>query len=94
MGTNINVYIIKAGDWNLLPGGIKSFVNDFFEKKKMFGEEYYICLGEDYKAPYLCVNGDEWKKYERGLSEEERDDCGVFSWFDNHPGIVFNYVWG
>lgn len=90
MGTSIEFIAIKKEFAEKMPQAIKKFVKDFFEEKTIFGIECYVAVGSDYKASWIEYDEEEYKD---GLTEDEINDCGVWTWFDNHPEYVFKYYW-
>lgn len=89
MGENLQFYAIYKKDLEKLPEGVKKFFKDFFEEKMFFGEECLVALSSGDKSPW-CLMED---KYSEGLDEEEINDCGIFSWIEKNPEIIFNYNW-
>src|SRR3989344_4704823 len=94
MGDGITFIAVRKLDLQEIPEAIKNFVEDFLEPRNIFGIECLVGAGADFKAPWIEMSEHEDpERYHRGLSQEEIDDCGVFTWFENHPELVFEYYW-
>jgi hypothetical protein len=90
MSEMITFYAIREEDLAKTPKAVKDFVQDFFERKEIFGTPCFVAAGATYKAPWACMNKNE---YVDGLSEVELNNCGIFTWIENHPDIIFVYSW-
>lgn len=90
MGIGLDFYAIKVEALESAPPCIKQFVDDFFVDREIFGIPCAVAMDCDLKAPWIDRDDED---YLEGLTEEEINDNGVFSWFDNHPEVVFNYHW-
>ncbi len=90
MGEGFTFYAIKKIARETAPEGVKTFIDDFFEEKKIFGIDCYVAIDSDHKSPWIDMNDED---YEQGLSSDEKADCGVFTWLKKHPEYVFEYFW-
>lgn len=70
------------------PIAVQKFCQDFFEEKKVFGKPCFVAISSDFKSPWIDMDDDE---YLEGLTQEQIDDCGVFSWIDHHNQDFFEY---
>ena len=91
MSEGFSFYAVKKELLHTTPKGVQEFVKDFFEQKEIFGTECYVAIEGEYKYPWYGHEDD--KEYQEGLNRKEIEDCGIFSWFNNHPEIVFEYFW-
>jgi len=73
------------------PESVKRALDDFFERRDIFGGKFYVAINSDHRSPWKDRIDD--PRYYEGLSQDERDNCGIFTWFDNHPDLVFQYDW-
>jgi len=90
MGEGFDFYAVRKDKIGEAPKGVKKFIDDFFEEKTIFGIECFVAIGSDYKAPWIAA---EDKNYHKGLTQAEINDCGVYSWFRNHPEYVYIHHW-
>lgn len=91
MAAMISFYAIKKEGLENAPKGVQDFVDTFFVEKDVFGIPCFVAANcSECKSPWANMNDEE---YSDGLSEKELNDCGVFTWLDNHPEIVFQYNW-
>jgi hypothetical protein len=91
MSANVSFYAIKKEGLESAPKAVRDFVGEFFQPQEIFGTSCFVaasCSG--CKQPWVWMHVGQ---YTEGLSQEEIEDCGVFSWFDNHPEVVFRYSW-
>ena len=88
--SSINFYAVRKDKLFACPHGVRKFILKFFEEKVIFDQVCFVALSGEYKEPWLDVEDPE---YEVGLTEREKNDCGVWTYFDNHPEIVFQYRW-
>ena len=88
----LDFYAIKTEALGSVPPGIKRFIDSFFQEREIFGIPCVVTLGCGSKSPWDDMDYDD-NDYLEGLTEDEIENDGVFSWFRNHPEIVFNYNW-
>jgi len=91
MSEGFSFYAVKKDLLPSAPKGVKQFIEDFFEEKEIFGIICYVAIESSYKYPWFGYDDEE--DYHKGLTKEEIDAYGVFTWFEKHPEIVFEYYW-
>ena len=91
MSDSLTFRAIRKDALSTAPGAVQKFAEDFCTEKEIFGIPCMVVISSsEGKSPYHFMEDED---YEEGLSEEEIKDCGVFSWFNNHPEAVFEYRW-
>lgn len=90
MSEIISFYAIRKDAVNSAPKAIQEFVKDYFEERIIFGIPCLVAVQSGDKSPW-CEMRDE--DYKDGLTDDELQDCGVFTWLSNHPEVVFDYCW-
>ena len=91
MGEGLSFIAIRKDKAEEAPEAVKKFTKDFCTTDIIFGIECYVAIGSDYgKCAWYDMHDEE---YQEGLTQDEIDDCGIWTWFDNNPEIVFNYDW-
>ncbi|MFC1697379.1 hypothetical protein ACFL1H_03535 [Nanoarchaeota archaeon] len=89
MTDGLTFYAIKKEDLDKLAEGPKQFVEDFFKEKNIFGLECLVAIESPKKSPWHQADDED---YEKGLTNEEKEDCGIFTYISNNP-LFFEYYW-
>ena len=89
MSEGITALIVKESALQNAPAGVRKFVQEFFERKNVFGIPCYVAVGTDFHAPWHDYNDEDYKE---GLPQETYP-LGVWDWFEKHPEECFKHFW-
>ncbi|HCC23528.1 TPA: hypothetical protein DF272_05140 [Candidatus Falkowbacteria bacterium] len=93
MSDRISFIAFKAEAVPQAPKAIQDFVGDFFQPREIFGVACLVAVSAVWKSPWNGLDGVENRLYHEGLSEDELGECGIWTWFENHPELVFKFDW-
>ena len=90
MGTSITFIAIRKDKLKDAPLGVQNFAKDFLVEKDIFGIKCLVGTGTDDKSQWYEYD-EEDKRYRAGLDPDLLKEAGIFTWFDKHPEICFQY---
>lgn len=91
MSYGITFVAIRKDELNEYPKAIQKWCNSYCEEKTIFGVECFVAIGYDeHKVAWIEMQDED---FEEGLTQEELNDCGIWTWFQNHLDVVFYYYW-